>query len=83
MKIIYFFFFSTGNSITSEDSNSETTRLVLVFFIGGCTYAEISALRFLSQQEDCKECFNSYIFFAYCMYAAILSSNLLNKLFFF
>lgn len=40
------------NSITSEDSNSEPTRLVLVFFIGGCTYAEISALRFLSQQED-------------------------------
>ncbi|CAD6239032.1 GSCOCG00008613001-RA-CDS [Cotesia congregata] len=39
-------------SITSEDSNSEPSRLVLVFFIGGCTYAEISALRFLSQQED-------------------------------
>ncbi|XP_046738532.1 vacuolar protein sorting-associated protein 33A [Diprion similis] len=40
------------NSITSEDSTSESTRLVLVFFIGGCTYAEISALRFLSLQED-------------------------------
>ncbi|KAG5900565.1 hypothetical protein JTB14_022872 [Gonioctena quinquepunctata] len=25
---------------------------VLVFFVGGCTFAEISALRFLSQQED-------------------------------
>ncbi|XP_058789341.1 vacuolar protein sorting-associated protein 33A isoform X1 [Phymastichus coffea] len=40
------------NSITSEDSTSEPPKLVLVFFIGGCTYAEISALRFLSQQED-------------------------------
>lgn len=26
----------------------------MVFFIGGCTFAEISALRFLSQQEDCE-----------------------------
>jgi hypothetical protein len=24
----------------------------LVLFVGGCTFAEISALRFLSQQED-------------------------------
>ncbi|KOC69759.1 Vacuolar protein sorting-associated protein 33A [Habropoda laboriosa] len=40
------------NSITSEDS--EPPKLVMVFFIGGCTFAEISALRFLSQQEDCK-----------------------------
>ncbi|XP_017877001.1 vacuolar protein sorting-associated protein 33A [Ceratina calcarata] len=40
------------NSISSEDSNSEPPKLVMVFFIGGCTFAEISALRFLSQQED-------------------------------
>ncbi|KAJ8675690.1 hypothetical protein QAD02_011476 [Eretmocerus hayati] len=40
------------NSITSEDSTSEPPKLILVFFIGGCTFAEISALRFLSQQED-------------------------------
>ncbi|XP_043464161.1 vacuolar protein sorting-associated protein 33A [Leptopilina heterotoma] len=40
------------NSLTSENSNSEPPKLVLVFFIGGCTYAEISALRFLSQQEE-------------------------------
>ncbi|CAK9825400.1 Vacuolar protein sorting-associated protein 33A [Anthophora retusa] len=38
------------NSITSEVS--EPPKLVMVFFIGGCTFAEISALRFLSQQED-------------------------------
>lgn len=40
------------NSITSEDSSSEPPKLIMVFFIGGCTFAEISALRFLSQQED-------------------------------
>nr|CAD7196702.1 unnamed protein product [Timema douglasi] len=28
------------------------TEVVLVFFIGGCTYSEVSALRFLSQRED-------------------------------
>ncbi|XP_044261509.1 vacuolar protein sorting-associated protein 33A [Tribolium madens] len=33
-------------------NNSDTPSVVLVFFIGGCTFAEISALRFLSQQED-------------------------------
>ena len=30
----------------------ERPRIVLVFFLGGVTYAEISALRFLSQRED-------------------------------
>jgi hypothetical protein len=27
-------------------------KVVLVFFVGGCTFAEVAALRFLSQQED-------------------------------
>lgn len=40
------------NSATSSQSSSEETKTVLVFFIGGCTYAEISALRFLGQQEE-------------------------------
>ncbi|XP_049879104.1 vacuolar protein sorting-associated protein 33A [Pectinophora gossypiella] len=41
------------NSISSDNSSSlETPRVVLVFFIGGCTYHEISALRTISQQED-------------------------------
>lgn len=33
---------------------SDSQKVVLVFFIGGCTFAEISALRFLSSLEDCK-----------------------------
>ncbi|CAG9860694.1 unnamed protein product [Phyllotreta striolata] len=32
--------------------NSDSPLTVLVFFIGGCTFSEISALRFLSQQDD-------------------------------
>lgn len=41
------------NSISSENSSSiENARVVLVFFIGGCTYHEISALRSISQQEE-------------------------------
>ncbi|KAL5477144.1 hypothetical protein EMCRGX_G023894 [Ephydatia muelleri] len=31
---------------------SDRPQVVLVFFLGGCTYAEISALRFLSEKED-------------------------------
>ncbi|PSN50584.1 Vacuolar protein sorting-associated protein 33A [Blattella germanica] len=41
-------------SISSQSSQNDTPRVVLVFFLGGCTFAEVSALRFLSQQEDCK-----------------------------
>ncbi|KAJ0173088.1 hypothetical protein K1T71_011264 [Dendrolimus kikuchii] len=41
------------NSGSSENSSSiENPRVILVFFIGGCTYYEISALRTISQQED-------------------------------
>lgn len=45
----------------NEDSyNANTTisvgrrppKFTVVVFIGGCTYAEISALRFLAQQDD-------------------------------
>ncbi|KAI9016781.1 Sec1-like protein [Hyaloraphidium curvatum] len=32
-------------------AGSDRTRVVLVVFVGGCTYTEISALRFLSQQS--------------------------------
>ncbi|XP_065201520.1 vacuolar protein sorting-associated protein 33A [Planococcus citri] len=36
----------------SLSSQNDSSNVILVFFIGGCTFAEISALRFLSQQED-------------------------------
>jgi hypothetical protein len=43
-----------GNSGNSIHSSLDETKLTLVFFIGGCTYAEISALRFLSRMDDGK-----------------------------
>lgn len=39
-------------SLSSEISQTDVPRVILIFFIGGCTFAEVSALRFLSQQED-------------------------------
>lgn len=39
-------------SLSSEISQSDVARVILVFFIGGCTFAEIAALRFLAKQDD-------------------------------
>lgn len=64
MFLKYNKYYLPGNSITSEDSGSEPPKLIMVFFIGGCTFAEISALRFLSQQEDCKCCTRIKCFYA-------------------
>ena len=35
-----------------DDADGNGSKKTLVLFVGGCTFAEISALRFLSQQED-------------------------------
>ncbi len=32
--------------------NKKDRQITLILFVGGCTFAEISALRFLSEQED-------------------------------
>ncbi|UYV77674.1 VPS33A, partial [Cordylochernes scorpioides] len=40
------------NSSVSSTGHGDEQKVALVFFIGGCTFSEISALRFLSQQED-------------------------------
>lgn len=54
------------NSISSENSSLENPKVILVFFIGGCTYQEISALRTISQQEDS------------CVEFVILTTKLIN-----
>ena len=38
--------------IAKKNPRAGNMKKTLVLFVGGCTYAEISALRFLSQQED-------------------------------
>ncbi|KAL3857445.1 hypothetical protein ACJMK2_012115 [Sinanodonta woodiana] len=39
-------------SISSSHSSMADQKVTLVFFLGGVTFAEISALRFLAQQDD-------------------------------
>lgn len=39
-------------SMTSELSQSDVPRMILVFFIGGCTFAEVAALRFLAHDDQ-------------------------------
>ena len=39
-------------SLSSEISQSDIPRVILVFFLGGCTFAEVSALRFLAQDDN-------------------------------
>ncbi|XP_034660932.1 vacuolar protein sorting-associated protein 33A isoform X2 [Drosophila subobscura] len=41
-----------AGSMVSECSLLHVPRVVLVCFVGGCTFAEIAALRFLADQED-------------------------------
>lgn len=40
------------SSTPSEGSSLNIPRVVLVVIVGGCTFAEIAALRFLTQDED-------------------------------
>ena len=40
------------SSLSLQSSQNAEQKTTLIFFIGGCTYAEISAFRFLSQSED-------------------------------
>ncbi|GLH14586.1 Vacuolar protein sorting-associated protein 33a [Gryllus bimaculatus] len=41
-----------GAALGGAGGAPDAPKVVLVFFLGGCTYAEVAALRFLSQQED-------------------------------
>lgn len=40
------------SSLSSEMSLSDQQRVIMVFFVGGCTFAEVSALRFLAQEDS-------------------------------
>jgi hypothetical protein len=42
----------SASSLQSGVGVIDDPKIILVFFLGGCTFTEISALRFLSQQED-------------------------------
>ncbi|KAK7170118.1 hypothetical protein R3I94_000376 [Phoxinus phoxinus] len=45
----------TGGSSSSEArTKTDAQRIVLVMFLGGCTFSEISALRFLGKERGCR-----------------------------
>lgn len=35
-----------------EFAQGQQPRVTLIFFLGGCTYTEISAIRFMAQQDE-------------------------------
>lgn len=37
--------------VKEDKASSESLRLILVVFLGGCTFSEISALRFLGREK--------------------------------
>ncbi|XP_034053456.1 vacuolar protein sorting-associated protein 33B [Gymnodraco acuticeps] len=41
----------TGNKGADSKAKSDAQRIVLVMFLGGCTFSEISALRFLGREK--------------------------------
>lgn len=43
---------SSGGAAAAASSSSGSPKVTVVFFIGGATFSEISALRWLSQRED-------------------------------
>lgn len=49
----FYWFYVKSNHLVSDPTGQQgENRTTLVFFLGGVTYAEIAALRFLSQMED-------------------------------
>ncbi|XP_059205608.1 vacuolar protein sorting-associated protein 33B [Centropristis striata] len=44
----------TGNNGADLKAKNDAQRIVLVMFLGGCTFSEISALRFLGREKGCK-----------------------------
>ena len=50
LLFIVFFFLSAKTSFLPAAPNSMKT--VLVYFLGGCTFAEVAALRMLAQRES-------------------------------
>ncbi|XP_035769611.1 vacuolar protein sorting-associated protein 33B [Neolamprologus brichardi] len=44
----------TGSSGVDSRGKNDTQRIILVMFLGGCTYSEISALRFLGREKGYK-----------------------------
>ncbi|NXM40120.1 VP33B protein, partial [Gymnorhina tibicen] len=46
--------FSVSDSTVEDNPSWESQRVVLAVFLGGCTFSEIAALRFLGKERGCK-----------------------------
>ncbi|XP_068059530.1 vacuolar protein sorting-associated protein 33B isoform X2 [Anomalospiza imberbis] len=46
--------FSVSDSAAEDNPAWESQRVVLAVFLGGCTFSEIAALRFLGKERGCK-----------------------------
>lgn len=46
-----FFFLQPGSSGADLSGKNDAQRIILVMFLGGCTFSEISALRFLGRER--------------------------------
>ncbi|XP_076204320.1 vacuolar protein sorting-associated protein 33B isoform X2 [Aptenodytes patagonicus] len=46
--------FSVSDSTVEDNPAWESQRIVLAVFLGGCTFSEIAALRFLGKERGCK-----------------------------
>ncbi|NWW32392.1 VP33B protein, partial [Panurus biarmicus] len=46
--------FSVSDTAVEDNPASESQRVVLAVFLGGCTFSEIAALRFLGKERGCK-----------------------------
>ncbi|KAJ7416761.1 VPS33B, late endosome and lysosome associated [Willisornis vidua] len=46
--------FSVSDSTVEDNPACESQRVILAVFLGGCTFSEISALRFLGKERGCK-----------------------------
>ncbi|KAF1393217.1 hypothetical protein PFLUV_G00036220 [Perca fluviatilis] len=44
----------TGSTGADSKAKNDAQRIILVMFLGGCTFSEISALRFLGRERGCK-----------------------------
>ena len=54
MYNIFLYFCIKGASTSTDSSMEGPSKVTLIYFIGGCTHAEISALRFLARQDNSK-----------------------------
>ncbi|NXL27855.1 VP33B protein, partial [Glaucidium brasilianum] len=46
--------FSISDSTVEDNPTWESQRVILAVFLGGCTFSEIAALRFLGKERGCK-----------------------------